>query len=127
MEVKGETPERIAAVTQMLTLTPALASTVIDAHAVSERTGDGRLGPSDFSDFQVLKVVPADLGKWRAVLVPADPPTYTTPNTPMAWWTGGPEFASLEFFKGDAFTGRQNSWVGIGAASGLIYIHSFTQ
>lgn len=126
-EVMGEPGERVAAVVKMLRLPPALAATVIDAHAVSERVGDGRLGPSDFSDFQLLRVTPANLAQWRAMLKPIEPPVYATPNVPMAWWAGGPEFASLEFFKGDALTGRQVSWVGIGAASGLIYIHSVTQ
>jgi hypothetical protein len=130
-EVTGNVAERVAAVQKVLHVLPPLANTIRDAHALEERIGDGRLGPSDFTNFQSLHVAPSDVALWRAALaplaVPSDSPNYTEPAQPVSWWVAGPEFASLEFFSAQTLTGRSTGWVGMHAASGAIYIYSFTQ
>ncbi|MCC7054495.1 MAG: hypothetical protein IT355_14595 [Gemmatimonadaceae bacterium] len=130
VEIKGTAAERIAAVQKMLRVPPALAATILDAQAMEERVGDGRLGPADFAGFQVIRVAPGHVAEWRTRLTPVttgtDAPAFVEPSTPVSWWVSGPEFASLDFFAPEALTGRTTGWIGVHAASGTIYIYSFT-
>lgn len=50
-EITGSKTQRIAGVTKILSAKVTLPSVVEDAFFLEEQTGDGQLGPSDFSSF----------------------------------------------------------------------------
>lgn len=128
-EAGGTKVERIAAVSRIVTRNSPLPSALTDARFVEEKTGDGRLGPSDFRSFSVLAVAPADLPAWKAALAPLEaqntPPAYVSPKQATPWWLTAAEFSGLEFHSPKSLSGRVNGWVGI-APDGRIFVYSFT-
>jgi hypothetical protein len=127
--VEGTKAERIAEVSRIIARSSPPPGPLLDAYFIEEQTGDGRLGPSDFKSFCVLKVAPADLPAWKAALAPLEahnmPPAYVSPKNAAPWWLTATEFANLEFRSSKSLTGRVNGWVGI-APDGRIFVYSFT-
>ena len=126
-EVTGDRTQRIAGVTKLLSAKVTLPSVIADAYFLEEQTGDGQIGPSDFSSFCVVVIAPEDTPKWKAILTPArTSPRYSKPRQAVNWWLSQEEFRSLEFFKTAPLSMRQIGWVGISTNSGRIYIHTET-
>jgi len=129
-EITGTQAERIAAVSKLVTSHSPLPGPLLDANFVEEQSGDGRLGPSDFTSFCALSVAQADLPAWRAAMAPLEaqdsPPMYAAPKRPVSWWLPAAEFPRLELHSPKSLTGRANGWVGIDRDHGRIYIWSFT-
>lgn len=129
LEITGTQTERIAAVSQVIGTRGSLPSPLLDAHFVEERTGDGQLGPSDFTAFYALTVAPTDLAAWRSALPTIQPqntpPKYAIPKQPVKWWLTHDEFLRLTFYSPKSLTGRSNGWVGI-APNGRIFVYAFT-
>jgi hypothetical protein len=127
--VEGTKAERIARVGKIISPNLAPPGPLLDANFVEEQMGDGNLGPSDFKSFCVLKVAPADLPAWKAVLAPLEaqnnPPTYVSPKQACPWWLSSADFAGLEFRSPKSLSGRLNGWCGI-ASDGRIFVFSFT-
>lgn len=132
--IDGTTAERVAAISTLLSKIAPLPSSLLDAHFIEERTGDGRLGPSDFKAFYALTVAPADLSAWRVAL--SDPQAWNhfsnddeirraAPKKAPPWWVNGHALGTLEFYSPHSLTGRANGWVGI-ARDGRIYVYAFT-
>jgi hypothetical protein len=119
----------VAAVSGLITKRGPLPGPLLDAHFVEEQTGNGRLGPSDFTAFYALTVAPADLAAWRSALpaiqAPDTPPTYASPKQSLPWWLTHDDFLHLEFYSPKSLTGRGNGWVGI-APDGRIFVYAFT-
>lgn len=128
-EAGGTKAERIALVSRIVTRNSPLPSALTDARFIEEKTGDGRLGPSDFKSFSVLTVAPADLPAWKAALAPLEahntPPAIVSPKQACPWWVDATDFAGLEFRSAKSLSGRVNGWVGI-APDGRIFVYSFT-
>ena len=107
-----------------------LPSSLLDAQFVEQQSGDGELGPSDFSAFYLLTVAPTDLPAWRSALAPIQPPNappkYAAPKQPFPWWLPSDAFLRLEFYSPKSLTGRSNGWVGIAPESGRIFVYAFT-
>lgn len=129
-EIKGTQAERIAAVSQLISKLAPLPSPLLDAHFVEQQTGDGQLGPSDFTAFYALTVAPADLPAWRSALpkiqAPNTPPKYAAPKQSLPWWLTQDDFLRLTFYNPKSLTGRTNGWVGIAPDSGKIFVYAFT-
>ena len=129
-EIAGSQAERIAAVSKLITKHSPLPSPLLDANFIEEQTGDGRLGPSDFTSFCAVSVAAADALAWRAALAPLEeqntPPKYAAPKDPVPWWLPSAEFLHLEFHSPNSLTGCDNGWVGIDLQHERIYIYSFT-
>lgn len=126
-EITGGKAQRIAGVTKILSAKATLPSVVEDAFFLEEQTGDGRLGPSDFSSFCVVVVPVEDAIKWKGILSPTQTlPEYLKPRTAAEWWISEQEFKSLEFFEPAPLSTRVIGWVGISTNSGKIYIHTET-
>ncbi|CAN1209771.1 hypothetical protein TUMEXPCC7403_06070 [Tumidithrix helvetica PCC 7403] len=126
-EITGNTTQRVADVSAILTKHKAPPSAILDAHFVEEQIGDGNLGPSDFRAFYVLEVAPQDVPRWMQLLTPlTNKPDYNAPAEFKNWWIARDVFPSLEFYKPDALTGRMHGWIGISRWKGRIYIFTFT-
>ena len=129
-EITGTQPERIAAVSQLISKHAPLPSALLDAHFLEQQLGDGQLGPSDFTSFYALTVASTDLHAWRSALAPIQspntPPKYATPKQPLPWWLTHDDFLGLKFYDPKALTGRGNGWVGIAPDSGKIFVYVFT-
>ncbi len=133
-EVDGSQAQRVTEITKMLSRSAPLPGPLLDAHFVEEKTGDGRLGPSDFKSFYALTVAVADLPAWKAALSKSKPAnTFSNdaeikraaPAKAEPWWVNSADVGTLEFHSPQSLTGNANGWVGI-AADGKIYIHVFT-
>jgi hypothetical protein len=119
--------ERVAEVTRLLSALVAPPTPLIDGYFLSEQSGDGALGPSDFREFYMLQVDRADLPQWSALLVPlASAPNYTAPRESPGWWLSPADFSALDFYAPAPLTGRNNGWIGVDADGGLIFIFTFT-
>lgn len=126
-EMTGDKTERIAGVAKILSATATLPSVVEDAFFLEEQTGDGQLGPSDFSSFCVVVVAPENAARWKAILSPSPTaPEYSKPQKATAWWISEQDFKSLEFFKPAPLSTRMIGWVGVSTNSGKIYVHTET-
>lgn len=128
-EVKGTAEERVHRLRGILRLTPELSATILDAHALADRVGDGRIGPSDLLTFISLRVAPGDLALWRAQLTPIideSAKVFAAPASPVPWWVNASEFTALQFFTPGKLTGFDKGWIGIDTNSGAIYIYTFT-
>lgn len=119
----------MAAVTRQLGNGAKLPGPLLDAHVVEEQTGDGKLGPSDFTAFYALTVAPADLPAWHAALaatpVVNSSGSYAAPKKAEPWWVSEADFKELKLYGPKSLTGRFNGWVGI-APDGRIFICAFT-
>lgn len=133
-EIGGSQAERVAEIIKLLNQSGPLPGPLLDARFVEEKTGDGRLGPSDFKSFYALTVGPADLPAWKAALSKSPPWNKfsnddeikrAAPKTAQPWWVNGADLSKLEFFSPHSLTGNANGWVGI-APDGRIFIHVFT-
>ena len=133
-ETGGSKAERVAVITKQLSKSAPLPGPLLDAHFVEEKTGDGRLGPSDIKSFYALTVATADLPAWKAALSKSksanmssneDEIKRAAPAKSEPWWVNGADLGKLEFYSPQALTGNANGWVGI-SADGRIYIHVFT-
>jgi hypothetical protein len=128
-EISGTQAERVASVSSLISKRAPLPSPILDAHFAEEQTGDGQLGPSDFTAFYALSVAPADLAAWRSALPTIEaqntPPKYITPKQPLPWWLTQNDFLGLTFYSPKSLTGRSNGWVGI-APDGRIFAYAFT-
>jgi hypothetical protein len=133
-EAVGTKAERVAQTTKLLSNSAPLPGPILDAQFVEEKTGDGRLGPSDFKTFYALTVAPADLPAWKAALSKSKPANKfsnedeikrAAPKMKQPWWVSGTEVGKLEFFSPHSLTGNANGWVGT-APDGRIFIHVFT-
>lgn len=126
-EMTSDKAERIAGIVKILSATATLPSVVEDAFFLEEQTGDGQLGPSDFSSFCVVVVGLENAARWKAILSPiSTSPEYSKPGKPTAWWISEQDFKSLEFFKPAPLSTRLIGWVGVSTNSGKIYIHTET-
>ncbi len=129
-EICGTQPERIAAVSQLISKHAPLPGALLDAHFLEQQVGDGQLGPSDFTSFYALTVAPTDLAAWHSALAPIQPPNtppkYFTPKQPFPWWLTHDDFLRLKFYDPTSLTGRSNGWVGIAPDSGKIFVYVFT-
>ena len=126
-ETKGTTEQRVSQVAAILAKHRAPASLLLDARFLEEKTGDGRLGPSDFTSFFALRIVPQDREKWTAGLASLnEPPPYVAPRQACAWWVSQETFARLKFFNPKPLCGTENGWIGVSESEGLIFIHTFT-
>ena len=133
-ETGGSQAERVAEITKMLGRSAPLPGPLLDAQFVEEKTGDGRLGPSDFKSFYALTVAPSDLPAWKAALSKSqaansfsndDEIKRAAPKKAQAWWVSGADLGKLEFFSPHSLTGNANGWAGI-SPDGRIYVHVFT-
>jgi hypothetical protein len=126
-EITGDKAQRIVGVTKILSAKATLPSVLQDAFFLEEQTGDGQLGPSDFSTFCVVVVAMEEKGKWTAILTPMQTsPEYSKPRQTNEWWISEQEFKSLEFFRPGPLSTRSIGWVGVSTNSGKIYIHTET-
>jgi hypothetical protein len=130
----GTRPERVARITRLLSTAAPPPGALLDAHFLEERTGDGRLGPSDFEAYDALILAPADLPAWRAALSRPTPWNHfsndddikrAAPAQPQPWWVSEDDVNSLEFYSPASLTGNANGWVGL-APDGRIFVYSFT-
>jgi hypothetical protein len=133
-EAGGSQADRVAAISKLLSKTAPLPSPILDGHFVEEKTGDGRLGPSDFKAFYALTVAPADLPAWKAALAKSKPAnTFSndgeikraTPKKAQPWWVNAADLEKLEFFSPHSITGNANGWAGINP-DGRIFVYVFT-
>ena len=127
--VSGTQTERVTIVSRILSTHSPLPGPLVDGNFLQEKTGDGNLGPSEIAIFCAVKVDPANLTAWRAVLKPLEPQNtpakYVAPKKPESWWLTAADFGGLEFFSAKDLTGRVNGWVGI-APDGRIFVYSFS-
>jgi hypothetical protein len=132
--IQGSKEERTAKITKMLSKSAPLPGTLLDAYFVEEKTGDGRLGPSDFKSFYALTVAPEDLPAWKVALSKsklentfsnAAEIKHAAPAKAEPWWVTEADLGKLEFYSPQSLTGNANGWVGI-SADGKIYVHVFT-
>jgi hypothetical protein len=133
-EWQGSKEERIEKITKLLSKSTPLPGPLLDAHFVEEKTGDGRLGPSDFESFYALTIATADLPAWKAALSKSKPAnTFSNaaeikraaPSKAEPWWVTEADLGKLEFYSPQSLTGNANGWVGM-SADGKIYVHVFT-
>jgi hypothetical protein len=131
-EVVGTPAERSAKVEAfLLRHAPALPGPISDAHLLEERTGDGNLGPSDFSCFVAFTVPLHDLERWTATFAPLEshnhPVRFSSPgNTSCPWWIKSHRFTRLKFHSPRSLAGRDHGWIGVDDAAGRIFLHVFT-
>lgn len=128
--VLGTQAERIKIVSKIVASNTPLPSGLLDANFVQEVINDGgSIAPSDVASFGVLRVAPADLPAWRAILAPLEahntPAAYAAPKQACPWRLSATEFSGLEFHSPKSLTGRVNGWVGI-APDGRIFMYSFS-
>lgn len=132
-EVTGTQAKRVAEVSNLLSKTDPLPSSLLDAHFIEEQTGTGRFGPSDFQAFYALTVAPADLPAWRAALSKAKTWNHfsndeaikrSAPKKAQPWWVSGADLGVLEFYSPHSLTGRANGWVGIAPTEESLCIRS---
>lgn len=128
-EATGTQAQRVAEVSRLLSKRSPLPTQLLDAYFIEERIGDGRLGPSDFYAFYSLKIAPADLNAWRAVLPPIDLQsttiTYSSPKKRRTWWLTQNEFRDLTFYNPVTLTGRNDGWVAV-TPDGRVFVYAFT-
>lgn len=129
-EITGTQTERIAAVAQIINRHSPLPSSLRDANLIVQQYGDGRLGPSDFTELYALTVAPTDLPAWRSALAPLEqlnaPPKYAAPKKTASWWLPLKDFPHLEFYSPKSLTGRIHGWIGIIPSTGKIFVYTFT-
>ena len=126
-EVTGNVTQRIAAVVKLLSKKTQPPGTILDANFLEEKTGDGELGPSDYSDYFALTVPVDSISKWKTLLKPLpQKPNYTKPTSPITWWISAEDFTSLEFYQHSPLFNRGFGWVGISTNSNKVYIHTET-
>ena len=128
-EITGTQAERVFEVSRLISKFTSLPTSLLDANFVEEKTGDGRLGPSDFKAFYALKIAPADLAAWRSAMPAIEaqntPAAFSTPRALRPWWLTQSEFRGLTFYSAAALTGRINGWVGV-APDGRIFVYTVT-
>jgi hypothetical protein len=94
----GNSTERVAGVSAIVTKHKAPPTAILDAHFVEEQTGDGVLGPSDFRAFYFIEVAPQDVSQWAQVLTPLGATAeYGAPAQLRDWWIARDTFGSLSF------------------------------
>ena len=107
-EATGSKEECVAETMNLLGKSAPLPGPLLDAHFVEEKTGDGRLGPSDFKTFYALTVAPAELPTWKAALSKSKPAnTFSNgdeiksaaPKNAQPWWVSGADVGKLEIFQ----------------------------
>ena len=99
----GKRAKRVAEVSNLLSKTGPLPSSLLDAHFVGEQTGDGGSGPSDFKAFYALTVAPADLPAWRAAMSKAKTWNHfskdeamkrAAPKKAQPWWVNAADLGA---------------------------------
>jgi hypothetical protein len=131
-EISGTPAERAAKVEAfLLKHAPALPGPISEAWLIEEQTGDGRLGPSDFSLFAAFTVPIRDLEKWTATLAPLEshnqPVSFSSPGkSPCSWWFQASDLDRLKFHSPHSLTGRNHGWIAVDERKGRIFLHSFT-
>ena len=99
----GKRAKRVAEVSNLLSKTGPLPSSLLDAHFVGEQTGDGGFGPSDFKAFYALTVAPADLPAWRAAMSKAKTWNHfsndeamkrAAPKKAQPWWVNAADLGA---------------------------------
>jgi hypothetical protein len=106
----------------------ALPSEIRDAYFDEIELGDGKgFGPTDYISYMYLKVDPAAIDKWSALLKTdlGYSPKYQTPEADYPWWVDAERFKLLKFFEPKPLS-SQNGWVGISSETGEIWIQDFT-
>jgi hypothetical protein len=120
-------PERIAQVQRILKHI-VVPSEIQDAHFDEVEIGDGKgLGPTDYISYMYLKVDPAAIDKWTALLKMelGYSPRHQAPAANYPWWVNAERFKLLQFFEPKPLSSR-NGWVGISRETGEIWIQDFT-
>jgi len=131
-EISGTPAKRAAKVEAfLLKHAPALPGPISDAWLFEEQTGDGTLGPSDFSLFAAFTVPIRDLEKWTATLAPLEshnqPVSFSSPGkTPCSWWFQASDLNLLKFYSPHSLTGRNHGWIAVDERTGRIFLHAFT-
>lgn len=125
-ELAGSQDERVGSVAAILNKVVAPPTTIVDAHLLEERIGDGNLGPSDVRTYIQLNVAPHEIARWQEILTTLPKsPSFVAPADAPSWWVDESEFETLDFYEPDALIGG-NGWVAIDRNRGTIYIYSFS-
>lgn len=120
-------PERIAQAQNILKHI-VVPSEIHDAQFAEIEVGDGKgLGPTDYISYMYLKVDPAAIDKWTALLKTelSYSPRHLAPTANYPWWVNAERFKLLQFFDPKPLSSR-NGWVGISRETGEIWIQDFT-
>lgn len=125
--------ERIAEVSRILQRKIALPSAILDAHfdeivVGGEDTGIfSGMGPVDYISYMHLKVAPADIEQWTALLKrPLEIELSTSaPKEAYPWWVDATHYPKLDFFEPQPLSFR-NGWVAISRETGEIWVYGFT-
>jgi hypothetical protein len=134
-ELTGGVAERVARVSAAMAKHKAPSTPILDAHFIEEQSGDGQLGPSDFTDFYHIQVATQDVDQWTKILTPITDPSggkgpklsrYTAPKHPRDWWISRDAFGSLEFYEQSILANREQGWIGVSRQTGHIYIFAYT-
>ncbi len=120
-------PERITKAQRILKHI-VLPSELRDAYFEEVSLGEGHgLGPTDYESYMYLKVDPAAIDKWIALLK-TDlnyTPKHSIPEGNYPWWIDAERFKLLKFFEPQPLS-RRNGWAGVSRETGEIWIQDFT-
>lgn len=125
------TAQRINEATSILKQSVPLSSELIDAQfeelAMGGEDLGAMLGPTDFVSYMYLRVAPADIDKWVAILAhPLDhEPTLEKSDRSYPWWLDQARPAELRFFAPYPLSQR-DGWAAVSKKTGEIWIFGFT-
>jgi hypothetical protein len=128
-ELVGSKDVRIEAATRiLLRKNESLPSALQNAYLLEIKTGDGRIGPSDFRTFCSFEVEPSEVELWVEFLGdPIETPLLVErPGLDRFWWPEREVLAEFTFYPGKSLSGRFNSWAAIDSKAGRIHVYSFT-
>ena len=103
-------------------------SEILDAQYIELRRGDGRMGPSDFLFYALIKVPKEEAKKWSQDLKePYNGSThFSSPVGDKKWWLTEAKFKNLQLYETKTHFGRFNGWMAIDDVNDQIYVHTFT-
>lgn len=120
--------ERIAVMNKIIVPLAEVPSKILDAQYIETQIGDGRIGPSDFLFYALIKVPIEDAKKWsQGLKEPYNGVTdFSSPAGDKKWWLTEEKFKNFKLYETKTYFGRFNGWMAIDDANGRIYVHTYT-
>ena len=130
LDCSGENlDERISTMNKIIGPISSVPSKIFDTHYFENKTGDGRIVPSDFYFYAYIEVSIGEVKKWSQNL--KEPyngvSQFSSPEIFKNWWLTKNKFTNLKLYETKTYFGRYNGWLAVDDENEEILLYTYTQ